>query len=493
MARLDRLPIPQIRRMERLGWAIDREYFYNLSIEFGRKMVEHQANIASYIPIDRLEEFTAKSAAIEEEQGDATLNAASADQIRKLLFDVLGIGAGKPMKMTKDGSRISTGKKQLELIREDHPVVGEVLAYREYSKLKNTYSDTLPKIARFHPRGEDCPQCGLWHEQETWRVHGEIATTRTDTGRKAHRRPNLGNVPARTKNGAKIRYGFIASPGRSGRKRMKGERRTVLVSTDFSQIELRGLAHCANAKSMIEVYQDGKDIHVFTACAAFGKDYDRYARLMEADKKTLSEADKKDLDDFKLYCRLPSKNLNFMIVYGATVIGLLAQLALSGLFWTEDEGNAFIARWFGLYSEVRDYMDLQAYRNRRYGMSWDLFGRIRRVPEVRSCHSWIKAAGLRQGGNMPIQSLSAGQMNLVMGSTEELMVSLMEQEGIWCWPLMSIHDELDDEVEEDHAQLFVELKQELFNRVMEDQQTGEHRFRVPVGCGSSVMERWAKD
>lgn len=399
-----------------------------------------------------------------------------------------------------------------------------------------------------------------------------------------------------------------------------------MVSNDFSQIELRDLAHCANATSMIKVYQEGKDIHVFTACAAFKKDYNRYAGLLAIPKDKLSAPDKKDLDHFKQFCRMPAKNLNFLICvgggqrvitdkglspiervrtcdlvwdgiewvthegvickgsrptihydgltatpdhevwtdggfkttlaeagrhrqrllvsgdgiypvvyresswphhalpkppvdggdvlvydilnagprrrftcegklvsncYGATVIGLLAQLALSGLLWSEEEGNTFIDRWFNLYPEVREYMDQLHYRARRYGFIWDIFGRIRHIPEVKSTHSWIKSAGLRQGGNMPIQSCSAGQMNLVMGSTDEKLIQLLDQ-GVWCWPLLTIHDQLMTEVEEDYAEVVNDIMRDEFSRVMEDQETEEWCFRVPIGCDGDVMSHWVK-
>ena len=495
--RLDLLPIPMIGRMSRLGMAIDRPYLLNLGSEFDVLAAEHERNIASYIPPERLYEFTTNANSIEAEDGSAEFNAGSAEQICTLLFDMLGVGKDRELKRTK-GGRLSTGKKQLELLRTGHPIIGEVLSFRELKKLKSTYCDALPAIARFHPRGEDCPACGLWHEQETWRVHGEVVTTRAATGRMAHRRPNLANIPARTKNGGRVRAGFIASPGRSGLRKRRGDRRTKLVSRDFGQIELRDLAHCANAASMIEVYKQDKDIHIYTACATFNLDEQKYSRLMkdmkDPDKKArLSKEEIGDALYFSLNCRLPSKNLNFMIVYGATVIGLLSQLALSGLIWTEEEGLDFIRRWFALYPEVREYMELMYYRARRYGLVWDLFGRIRLIPEVRSYLKWIAQAGLRQGGNMPIQSCSAGQMKLAMGEIEYYLLQLLEEEDIWAWPLMTIHDQLINEVEEDETGIVDDIMGTVFSKVMRDRKTGEHRFRVPVKSDGEIMDRWVKE
>jgi DNA polymerase-1 len=181
--------------------------------------------------------------------------------------------------------------------------------------------------------------------------------------------------------------------------------------------------------------------------------------------------------------------------YGATVVGLLAQLALSGLFWTEEEGNDFIERWFNLYPEVHEYMDLQHYRARRYGLVWDLFGRIRLVPEVQSTHSWIRNAGLRQAGNMPIQSIAAGQMKLVMGMCEGEFERIWREEKVWCWPLLTIHDQLIVEVDEDErkSRMVDEVMAEQFENVMRDVESGEYRFRVPIKSDGEIVKEWRKD
>lgn len=483
IARLDRLPIPMIRRMQRYGIAYDIPYSQDLSSQFGSRMGELSKDISSYIPSWALDQFVGRSTEIEESEGDASINANSAEQISDLLFNVLRVGAGKQLKTTAGGKRISTGKKQLELLRNDHPIVPLILQYREYAKLKNTYTDSLPLLAKLHPRNNNrsCPVCELSHIDDTWRVHTEFPTTRAATGRLASRNPNLQNIPARTELGRMVRKGFIAG---------KGKR---LQSTDFSQIELRDAAHCAKAKSMIDVYQQGKDIHIYTACRAFNLDYDEYSALDKI-KKKLEGRQKKKWDDFALNCRMPSKNLNFMIVYGAMAKGLQAQLALSGLFWTKEECEQFINRWFELYPEMREYMDLQAYRVRRYGYGWDLLGRIRLCPELSSTHSWISAAGIRQAGNLPIQSVAAGQMKLAMGELDPLLTDLLDS-GVWVWPLLSIHDELITEVEEgrDVPDMVRELTEMVFSGVMTDRDTGEDLWRVPIGSDGKVMERWVKD
>jgi DNA polymerase-1 len=459
--RLDLLPVPMILKMQRYGVAIDREYLWELSSDLGHEMTELERDIASYIPPDRLHWFSDAAASIEETQGLAELNANSAEQIRTLLFDLLKVGSGRQLKVT-DSGRISTGKKQLELCRDDHPVVAKVLEYRERSKLKSAFADSLPKRAVLHPAGSCCPVCELRHAASTWRVHGEFTTTRTETGRLSMRKPNLQQVPQRTELGAKVRLAFIAPPGRK------------LVSVDFSQIELRDLAHLSQCESMMRTYHHDcpqcpgcglNDIHTTTAMEVFG-----IADPLQVDK---------------LYQRLPCKNVNFMIVYGAGAKGLQAQLALSGIYWTEEECERFIRRWFSTKPEVGEWIGLQSYRAHRYGFVWDPFGRVRRVPETRSCHGWIRAAGIRQAGNMPIQSVSAGQTKLAMGELDELLEPLENNRSIW--PLLSIHDQLIYEADEDVAEELKEIMISVFAGVM----NGE--WSVPIDADGEIMDRWKKE
>src|SRR5262249_19730173 len=162
------------------------------------------------IPPSALHAFAERTTEIDEaEEGSSEFNANSSDQIATLLFDLLGIGVGKNLKRTATG-RISTGKRQLELCRAENPVVGKGLQYRERSKLKSTYADSLPGRARLHPRGACCPICGLHHEVTTARVHTTFPTTRADTGRLSSKGPNLQQIPIRTTLGQQIRAAFVA-------------------------------------------------------------------------------------------------------------------------------------------------------------------------------------------------------------------------------------------------------------------------------------------
>ncbi len=733
--RLDLLCIPMISRMERCGVAIDLPYLADLGSQISLEMAGLQRDISNYIPADALDRFV--SGDLDEDgESQIEINANSAPQIRELLFSLLGVGRGRDLKQT-GGGLVSTGKKTLELCREDHPVVPLVLAYRERSKLKSAFCDSLPKFARFHPRGPSCPVCELSHATAHHRIHGQILTTRAETGRLSMKRPNLQQIPKRSALGRRIRAAFIAPLGRR------------LLSVDFSQMELRDLAHLANAKSMIEVYWAGQDIHTFTACRAFDLDVNHYSGLA-AREHSLVGTEKQEWATFSQDNRLPSKNLNFMICiaggqqvltdhgmipiqhvschdkvwdgvefvahegvifkgiqrvinydgiaatpghkvwveedgaamelseavaqgrriavsgstertidrsdcivqkalsgeripygnsvlramrqsalrfsgqhpgreefelqmrallqgpsrggsrgtlprdrsalqqpenrqleelrrqrdsepfrvlrafhhvgpeelaariiswrrhrserqrwplragepgfgnqkskpfeypsfeapvydilnagprrrftvegklvsncYGASWRGLQAQLALSGIFWDEAECKDFIARWFALYPEVEEYLALQEYRARRYGVVWTPCGRIRRVPEMRSCHPYKRSEGVRQAGNMPIQGCNAEQTKLVMGELEEEYVR-MRADGIDVEALLPIHDEIISEVDEESAECIGTVKASVFQNVMVDKQTGQSLWRVPIGADYSIKERWAK-
>lgn len=464
---LDKLPIPMIRRMQRAGMAIDREYFHQLSSEFAAEMQSLERDISSYIPPDRLHEFSARSAVIEEEQGSASLNPRSAEQIGALLWDMLGVGAGQSnLKRTGQG-KVSTGKKNLELVKNQHPVVSVILRYREVSKLKSTYTDTLPLLAKHHPRSNCCPICEWPHDAETWRVHGQLGTTRADTGRINHQKPNLGNVPTRTDDGQRVQAGFVASPGK------------LIVARDLSQIELRDLAHLSVCQAMLATYAADGDIHDMTARKVFN---------LPADEKP-----------DKIKHRMAAKRTGFSIMNGTTDKGLFMQLVMDyGIsklpvpdWLTLEWCRWFIEQFLAAYPEIRDYFARMWYRARRYEMAWDSFGRVKLIPEVRSTHAWVKESGLRQAQNMPITSLAAGQLKLAMGALEETLLELLGA-GVWAMPAMTIHDSIMVEVGERHAGVVLETMGRVMDAVMDDVDTGEPMLRVPIKSDGESMSYWKK-
>jgi len=465
--KLDVLPMPALMEMMRYGFAIDRDHMRDIGDKLTVEMNELKLEVCSYIPESVLAEFMSKSNLIDDTYA---MNVDSNQQLCELLFNTLNIGHGHELKRTKSGSMISTGRRQLEKLRITHPVIGKVLNYRECAKLQTTYAYKLPEMAVLHPATLHCPVCGLHHHADTYRIHTQILSTRTATGRYASRDPNLQNIPIRSAYGAAIRKGFVASPGK------------VLLSVDYSQVELRMLAFVANVRKLIQVFLDDGDPHNVTAMEAFG--------ITEAE--VLAD---------KIRYRNPSKNVNFAVVFGETALGLFEQLVADSygkagipvpdwltLEWCEN----FLKKWFDIYPEVREYMELQAYRSYRYGCVWDMVGRVRLVPEVKSVHSRIVAAGLRQAGNMPIQGLASELIKLAMAEIQEFIETEIRPQGIYCVPILTVHDEVIYEIDEQWGAPIQEIVESTMGNVLIDKDTGEDTCTVPVLAEGKLMHQWEK-
>lgn len=466
--RLDLLAIPPTMAMMRYGIAVDREWLYELTSELDKELAELKVEICSHIPPEKLDEFIERSG-MDAEDDYLPMNVESNQQMRRLLFDVLGVGSGHRLKLTKSGD-ISTGKRQLETRKGDHAVVPKVLKYREYSKLRGTYTAKLPQMAVYHPRTRKgrCQVCDLIHLEDSWRIHTEIMWTRTSTGRAASKNPNLQNIPIRSEYGRRTRKAFMATPG------------TEIVGVDFSQLQLRILADRAQEPRLIWIFENNKDPHTMTAAWTFEVPEDQVDPLTQ---------------------RAPSKNVNFALVFGETPRGLYEQLVSdsygkSGIevpdWLTESWCEEFFRKWHGIYRAVGPFMEKQYYRARRYGCTWDMFGRVRRIPEVRSVHSRVIAAGLRQAGNHPIQAPDSGFMRLAMAVAWYEVKPVFDAAGIWFWPLMTIHDELLTEVEEGYGEIAKAYLVDAFENVLTDRETGERLLRVPVKADGKVMARWGK-
>ncbi len=472
--KLDLLPIPAIRRMERFGMRIDKDHFRALSARLSARMLDLRADILNEIPAESLEQFMEASGGWggDEDDDDAPpdvlFNVESSAKIAALLYDVLHLDQtdGVKVKKTKGGDRLSTGKKTLEQLKREHPVVPLILEYRENSKLDSTYARALPRRARFHPRGADCPQCGRHHYSDEWRVHTRILTTRTPA-RLASKDPNLQNIPARSALGRDIRAGFCASDGH------------VLAQRDFSQIELRIMADRSSDPVMLEVYRNDGDIHMETAMRTFGI--------------TAAEVD-------PLLHRAPSKNTNFAVAYKITGEGLLdltaTTFATAGMalpdWLTKQWCDEFIESWFKVYHGVFVYLEGEESLARRFGINWTRCGRVLRVPEVRSYHSYIQEAGVRQGGNHGIQGFSADIMKLAMAEVQERLDMLEHDYGINGVMILSIHDELLLECPEDDGDLLEALLGEIMESVLFDRQTGKSHSQVPIKSEGKLMTRWLK-
>jgi len=470
-----------INRMVRFGMRIDTNHFADLASRLSARMSDLRCDITNEIPPESLDRFLTAMDAADGEDDEAddyvaaldagSFNVDSSKKMAELLYDVLGLHLSTKVKVkkTKGGDRLSTGKKTLEQLKRDHPIVAMVLEYRECSKLRGTYAVSMPKRARFHPRGPDCPECGRRHYTDERRAHTTIMSTRTTSGRLAYKNENLGNIPARTKLGAEVRAGFIPSEG------------YVICDRDWAQIELRLLADRSADPVMVEVYLNDGDIHVETAM------------------RTFNIGDPTQVH--KLYHRAPSKSTNFAVCYLITGAGLLDLMSVTFAtantpmpeYMTEGWCNDFIQKWFGVYSGVRRYLDAEESKIRRTGLAWTRCGRVRRIPQVRSCLGYVGDAGVREGSNHGIQGFSGDLMRLALGELEERLLDL-DGYGITSFPLMAIYDQLMVETPEEHAETIDATMEDVMDNVLVDKQTGRLECLVPIKSDGKIhTERWVKD
>jgi len=405
---LDISVIPVVVDMQRTGLPVSRDHFLRLSAEFGKHMDDLQEEISKLV--------------------GAFVNPGSSKQVASLLFHHLKLP--KVSKPTATG-QATTDRKTLEKLRNKHPVVPLILKWREYEKLRSTYTDVIPEMI------------GL-----DGRLHTEILMTRAATGRFASRSPNLQNVPVRTDEGKRIREGFVCGD------------RTTFISIDFSEVELRLLAHESQDPVMLEVYRSGGGIHSRTVEGIFGIPPERQ-------------------DDRKH--RKPCKVLNFGMVYGMSVEGFRDQLAAMHIDWPLDECRKLMEEWFNLYKGVKRYMMEQEAYARRYG--YVRFGRIRRIPEMRSVHRWIQSQGAREAGNAPIQGKAAEVMKRAMRDLRPHYLAFQEA-GWVCSPLLTIHDELLFEVSDEIVGAVVSV----FSPVMENCIS----LSVPLKVDAKVGKVWGR-
>jgi len=364
------------------------------------------------------------------------VNPGSYEQVSDLLFNHLKITS---LKRTKGGQE-STEDQVLSQISDKHPSIPLIRDYREMSKLKGTYSDQIPTFVA-----------------EDDRIHTNIRLTRTGTGRISMANPGLQQIPIKTEEGRKIRAGFIADDNHS------------FVSCDLSQIELRVLADHSGDPIMLDVYRTGGDIHMRTACEVFGKPPDQIDKHSE---------------------RKPSKNANFLIVYGGGGGKLRETLLKENIDWPVDRCEEFIRDWRAVYKGVDTYMDEVHQFARRNGYVVDMFGRRRYVPTIKAKSKWLQLEALRQAGNMPIQGTAAEIMKIAMADVWEF-VKIWRKQGINVRPVLQVHDDLVSEVPD----CFVDTYAPVIKFVMENAVT----LKVPVIAEPEIgkswypMEEWTKE
>jgi DNA polymerase-1 len=354
------LPLaPVLAAMERDGVRVDRKALDAMS-----KTMEH--------------EIRALEKTIWEHAG-SEFNVNSPLQLAEILFDKMGLGLGGKRR----GKSRSTAADVLEELALVHELPRKVLEYREISKLKSTYVDALPKLIH----------------AETGRLHTSFSQTGTATGRLSSSDPNLQNIPVRSELGRQIRAAFAASPG------------NTLLSADYSQIELRILAHFSGDPVLTEAFRTGQDIHARTAQEVFG--VGPMAQNAEH--------------------RRAAKAINFGIIYGQTPFGLAAQLGID-----QKEAAKFIAAYFAHYRGVKEYLDQSLAEARKAGVTRTLFGRIRPVPEITSPQFNLRNFAERTALNTPLQGTAADLIKLAM---IEIARQLPEQK-FRAKMILQVHDEL---------------------------------------------------
>ena len=359
--------------------------------------------------------------ALEQEiQGHAghEFSVSSRDQLEKVLYDELNLESGKKTKLT--GKR-STAVSALEPLRDEHPIIPALLEYRELSKLKGTYLDPLPAL--INPR--------------TGRLHTTFAQASVATGRLSSLNPNLQNIPIRSEAGREIRKGFIADPG------------FCLISADYSQIELRLLAHISGDEAMQQAFTSGADIHRRTASQVLG--------VME-ELVTPSQ-------------RRAAKTVNFGVLYGMSAHRLGNDLGIGYA-----EANRFIEAYFAVYPGIRAYIERTLAFGREHGYVETLYGRRRYVPELKASNRTMREAGERVAYNMPIQGTAADIIKVAMVRLDERL----SDQGARL--LLQVHDELLVEALEGQADEIAALMQELME--------GAANLSVPLSVEVGVGPNW---
>ena len=393
------LPLcPVLAEMERSGFLVDRKALY----DFGQELSEGIAALQEQIWA----------------QAGGQFNINSPKQLGEVLFERLQLPTGK-----KNHRGWSTNADTLDRLRDKHPIVGQVLEYRELTKLKSTYTDGLQKA--IGPDG---------------RIHTTFQMTVTDTGRLSSRDPNLQNIPVRRKLGAGIRRMFVAGPG------------NVLVDADYSQIELRLLAHISGDAAMREAFLSGEDFHTVTASQVFGLPLDQVTHEL----------------------RGRAKAVNFGIVYGISAFSLAQDIGVS-----QAEAKAYIDAYLAKYSGVQKYMDTTIAQAREQGYVSTLFGRRRALPELHASNFNLRSFGERVARNMPIQGTAADIIKLAMVRVHHRLARELPEARL----LLQVHDEL-----------IVECPAALGERaaaILKEEMENTVDYPVPLIADAGIGQSWA--
>lgn len=394
--------VPVLAKMERAGMLVDPDRLHSLSEGLATQIAEVERSIRDLA-------------------GDETFNIGSPMQLSHVLFDVMGLPT-KGLKKTKRGY-YSTNAKVLSDLARDHEIVRLILDWREKSKIKSTYLDTLGPLRR----GDG-------------RVHTTYNQTITATGRLSSSDPNLQNIPTRSELGRTVKTAFSAGEG------------SVFLAVDYSQIELRLLAHLSGDEHLVRAFNEGEDFHAETAARVFG------VPVSEVTPDLRSRA----------------KAVNFGIVYGQQAYGLSQSLHISMA-----EARDMIDRYYEAYPGVRTFLDNVVARAKQTGYAETMYGRRRHIPELKAKNPQLRGFGERTAMNHPMQGTAADIIKIAMARVSRRL----EEEGFAAHMILQVHDELDFECPIDEVERLTAMVRDVMEHVVD--------LRVPLIAEASTGITWA--
>lgn len=394
--------VPVLVRMEREGVRIDAEFLKEYSHELDK-------------------EAQALEKKVYEQAGEA-FNLASPRQLGEVLFEKLKLDP--KAKKTKTG-QYATGEDVLLKLASKHPIVHDILEYREITKLKSTYIDALPQLIN--------PQTG--------RVHTSYMQAVAVTGRLSSQNPNLQNIPIRTERGKKIRKAFIAR-----------NEEHILLSADYSQIELRLVAEMSGDKNMIDAFQQGKDIHTATAAKVYGVAENQVTKEM----------------------RHKAKSVNFGIIYGQGAFGLAENLGIS-----RTEAKEIIENYFIQFPDIKQYMEKQIAFAREHGYVQTLLGRKRWLSDINSANFTVRGFAERNAINMPLQGTAADMIKLAMIRIDQHLQQINSKSSM----ILQVHDELIFDVHQTEVEHLKKIVVEIMQQALPLQ-------HVPIVAEVGVGSNW---
>ena len=402
--------VPAIVDMQRNGVALEEGMLHEMARDINEQL--HQLETQVYNDAGR------------------PFNINSPQQLSQLLFEELKLG---PTKRTRTGA-YTTDAQALEALKGHHPVIDGILEYRQLSKLKGTYVDALPELIN----------------RRTGRIHTSFNQVGSATGRMSSSDPNLQNIPIRTELGRQVRRAFIAP-------RVDGEQ-WHLLSADYSQIELRVLAHLSEDPVLLEAFCNGEDIHTATAAMMF----DVPSGEVNSDHRRIA------------------KVLNFGVIYGLSAYGISQQTEFGS-----DEGTRFIESYFTKYPGIRGYLDRVKEDARATGYVKTALGRRRYMPEIMATNRVLRLSAERMAINMPIQGTAADIMKLAMIR----VARRMEEEKLRSRLLLQVHDELMFETPDDEVEPLRELLLEEMPSALKEMPSAPE-FLVPLTVEVKTGSNW---